>query len=223
MSKLIDTQLIILSAASQRDDRGVKLPANLKGEAARKVVVKLIGAGLLEEVRATGSLPVWRRDDERGPIALCITKNGLEAINVEGAAKAAPKESSVRHFPTPDAEKSAPKGIASRKHASVAAQKSARKKQSRVKAKTKAGSRRESRPGSKQARVLAMLGRTRSAASSLVWCARGSASNCARRRSTVIGSIASSTTGVLVPFPAHRTVARLEHHGTRGGRSGATG
>ena len=58
MSKLIDTQLIILSAASQRDDRGVKLPANLKGEAARKVVVKLIGAGLLEEVRATGSLPV---------------------------------------------------------------------------------------------------------------------------------------------------------------------
>ncbi len=159
MSKLIDTQLIILSAASQRDDRGVKLPANLKGEAARKVVVKLIDAGLLEEVRATGSLPVWRRDDERGPIALCITKNGLEAINVEGAAKAAPKESSVRHFPTPDAEKSAPKGIASRKHASVAAQKSARKKQSRVKAKTKAGSRRESRPGSKQARVLAMLGR----------------------------------------------------------------
>src|SRR5260221_14699018 len=62
-------------------------------------------------------------------------------------------------FSTPDTEKSAPKGIASRRHASVGAQKSARKKQSRVKAKTKAGSRRESRPGSKQARVLAMLGR----------------------------------------------------------------
>jgi hypothetical protein len=31
MPKLTDTQLIILSAASQRDDRGVELPANLKG------------------------------------------------------------------------------------------------------------------------------------------------------------------------------------------------
>ena len=37
MSKLTDTQLIILSAASQRDDRGVELPANVKGEAARRI------------------------------------------------------------------------------------------------------------------------------------------------------------------------------------------
>ena len=61
MSKLTDTQLIILSAASQRDDRGVELPATVKDEAARRAVDKLIGAGLLEEVRAGGSLPVWRR------------------------------------------------------------------------------------------------------------------------------------------------------------------
>jgi hypothetical protein len=71
MPKLTDTQLVILSAASQRDDRGVELPANLKGGAACKVVDKLIRAGLLEEVRANGSLPVWRRDDESGPMALC--------------------------------------------------------------------------------------------------------------------------------------------------------
>ncbi len=42
MPKLTDTQLIILSAASQRDDRGVELPANLKGGAARKAVDKLL-------------------------------------------------------------------------------------------------------------------------------------------------------------------------------------
>jgi hypothetical protein len=36
MSRLSDTQLIILSAASQRDDRGVELPATVKDEAARK-------------------------------------------------------------------------------------------------------------------------------------------------------------------------------------------
>ena len=159
MSKLTDTQLIILSSASQRGDRGVELPANLKGEAARKAVVKLIRAGLLEEVRAAGSLPVWRRDDESGPMALRITKTGLKAIDVEDEATAAPKETSVRDAPACEVEIPAPKATASRKRISVAAQNSARKKHRPGKAKTKAGSLGESRPGSKQARVLAMLGR----------------------------------------------------------------
>jgi hypothetical protein len=79
---------VFISAASQRDDRGVELPANVKGEAARKVVGKLIHAGLLEEVRASGSVPVWRRDDESGPMALRITKTGLEAIGIEDVAAA---------------------------------------------------------------------------------------------------------------------------------------
>jgi hypothetical protein len=97
--RLTDTQRIILSAASQRDDCGVQLPANVKGEAARKVVDKLIRAGLLEEVRAAGSLPVWRRDDDSGPMALRITKNGLAAIDVEGEAVAASNETSVGPAP----------------------------------------------------------------------------------------------------------------------------
>ena len=52
MLKLTDTQLIILSAASQRNDGGVELPANGRGEAAQKVVDNLIRAGLLEDVSA---------------------------------------------------------------------------------------------------------------------------------------------------------------------------
>ena len=160
MSRLTDTQLVILSAASQRDDRGVELPANVKGEAARKVVDKLIRAGLLEEVHSGGSLPVWRRDDESGPMALRITKNGLKAIDVEDEATTAPKKTNVlRDTPNPEIEKPAPKAMASGKQISVAAQKSARKKHCPGKAKTKAGSLRESQPGSKQARVLAMLRR----------------------------------------------------------------
>src|SRR5262249_39097077 len=75
-----DTQLVILSAASQREDRGVELPPNLKGGAAHKVVSKLLGEGLLEEVAAGNSLPVWRRHDHEGPIAVCITPAGLTAI-----------------------------------------------------------------------------------------------------------------------------------------------
>jgi hypothetical protein len=80
MARLTDTQLIILSAASQRDDRAVELPANVKGEAARKVVGKLIRAGLLEEVRAGGSLPVWRRDDARAQRAALNVAAIFEAI-----------------------------------------------------------------------------------------------------------------------------------------------
>jgi hypothetical protein len=34
MSKLTDTQLVTLSAASQREDRGIVLPSNLEGGAA---------------------------------------------------------------------------------------------------------------------------------------------------------------------------------------------
>jgi hypothetical protein len=89
MSRLTDTQLVILSAASQRDDRGVELSANVNGEAARKAADKLIRAGLLEEVGAAGSLPVWRRDDDRGAMALRITEQGLEAIDVDGEAEVA--------------------------------------------------------------------------------------------------------------------------------------
>lgn len=159
MARLTDTQLVILSAASQRDDRGVELPANLKGEAARKLVEKLIRTGLLEEVGATGSLPVWRRDDDSGPMALRITTSGLEAIEVGDETTAAAKETGVRPARARKVATPALKAGAPGKQSSVAAQNSARKKQPPAKAKTKAGSPRESRPGSKQARVLAMLGR----------------------------------------------------------------
>jgi hypothetical protein len=64
MTKLTDTQLITLSAASQREDRGVVLPPNLRGGAAQKFVAKLIEVGFVEEIRARGDLPIWRRDDE---------------------------------------------------------------------------------------------------------------------------------------------------------------
>ncbi len=157
MSRLTDTQLIVLSAASRRDDRGVELPSNIKGEAAKKVVNKLIRAGLLEEVGAAGSLPAWRRDAESGPIALRITTSGLEAIAVEAEGGPAPQKASADPVETP-----APKAGGSGARTSVAAQKSAGKKHPQGRA-TKAGARAETRPGSKQARVLAMLGRAEGA------------------------------------------------------------
>src|ERR1700722_12683587 len=82
-TKLTDTQLITLSAASPREDRGVVIPPNLKGGAAQKFVAKLIELGLVDEIRARGELQVWRRDDDNRPMALRVTKRGLKAIAVE--------------------------------------------------------------------------------------------------------------------------------------------
>jgi hypothetical protein len=77
--KLTDTQLVLLSAASQREDAAVIIAPNLKGSAASKVVGKMLRDELIEEVSAGNSLPVWRRDDDHGPLALRITKRGLAA------------------------------------------------------------------------------------------------------------------------------------------------
>ena len=165
MARLTDTQLVILSSASRRNDRGVDLPTNVTAEAVRKAVDKLIRAGLLEEVHANGSLLAWRRDAEAGPMALRITRQGLEAMGVKDDAVSAPTETSVS--PASDRtelEAPAVKAVASRRRASVATQTSVRTRHRTSKAKTKAGSSRESRPGSKQARVLAMLGRAEGAA-----------------------------------------------------------
>jgi hypothetical protein len=41
-------------------------------------------------------LPAWRRDDDRGPLALCITARGLAAMGVEKAG-ALPEAPSPPH------------------------------------------------------------------------------------------------------------------------------
>jgi hypothetical protein len=156
MSRHTDTQRIILSSASRRNDRGVDLPANVTGEALRKEVDKLIRTGLLEEVRAHGSLLGWRRDAEAGPMALRITQQGLQTVGVKDDAAAAAETSIGAASDGVEAEAPAAKSAASRKRA---AQRPRKKKHQPGKPKTKAGSPREGRAGSKRARVLAMLSR----------------------------------------------------------------
>jgi hypothetical protein len=60
-TKLTDTQLIMLSAAAQRDDRCLVPAPKLKGGAAQKIVGKLMAAGLVKEIKAKAGMPVWRR------------------------------------------------------------------------------------------------------------------------------------------------------------------
>jgi hypothetical protein len=81
--KLSDTQLVMLSAAAQRDDRSLTLPESLKGGAAHRVARKLIGAGLVKEIKAKADMPVWRRDAQNAQsYALKLTTAGAKAIAV---------------------------------------------------------------------------------------------------------------------------------------------
>ena len=79
--KLTDTQLVILSAAAQREDRCLVATPTLKGGAAQRVAKKLISSGLVKEVKAKTDDPVWRRDEELGAsYALKLTAAGAKAI-----------------------------------------------------------------------------------------------------------------------------------------------
>lgn len=86
MTKLSDTQSVILSAAAQRTDRfALPLPKSLKGGAAHKVVSALVAKGLLKEVKANRKLndPVWRETEDGRLVTLVITDAGLAAIGIE--------------------------------------------------------------------------------------------------------------------------------------------
>ena len=86
MTKLSDTQSVILSAAAERTDRfALPLPKSLKGGAAHKVVTALVAKGLLKEVKANRKLndPVWRETDDGRLVTLVITDAGLAAIGIE--------------------------------------------------------------------------------------------------------------------------------------------
>jgi Protein of unknown function (DUF3489) len=96
MTKLSDTQSIILSAAAQRPDGNVlPLPGSLRGGAATKVVAALLARGLIREQiidrsrKADAAMNrVWRNlpePDGRG-VLLLITAAGAEAIGIEPEA-----------------------------------------------------------------------------------------------------------------------------------------
>ena len=151
-----DTQLLILSAASQRTDHAATLPANLKGSAAKKVIDRLLKQKLLQELRAKDDMPVWRRGHDNRPYTLRITKGGLKAIeDVADApdenATPGPDEVVATNAPAETNLKGRP-GRARRSSAKKAAAPSA-----------KATSSGRPNPDSKQDRVVALLQQPRGA------------------------------------------------------------
>ena len=102
--QLTDTQLVVLSAALNRDNGSIlPLPANLKGGAVAKVCAALIAKGLAEEIalnrEAARAAPeqVFRSDPNAEPVTLRITDLARQALNVEmPSAGDAPEPASVQ-------------------------------------------------------------------------------------------------------------------------------
>jgi hypothetical protein len=154
--KLSDTQLMILSSASQRTDHAAVLPANLKGSAAKKVIDKLLNEKLLQELRAKDDMLVWRRGDDNRPYSLRITKAGLKAIEVEDGAEASDNIAAAD-----PAEVAIPDLSAQAKSSErpSRAKRSGAKKTAAVSARAVKASSDRAKPESKQDRIIALLQR----------------------------------------------------------------
>jgi hypothetical protein len=84
MTKLSDSQLVILGAACERPDGAVyPLTSKLKGGALAKVLTSLLGKGLLKEVRAKRDETVWRQDNDEHRLTLTATPAAFKALGID--------------------------------------------------------------------------------------------------------------------------------------------
>jgi hypothetical protein len=94
MPKLTDTQLVILSTASQRDD-GAALPLpksiKLQGSAVSRVLKSLMNKDLLAEQSAGNNAAAWRESKDGQRLTLVITDAGRAAIGAEQDAQIDPQ------------------------------------------------------------------------------------------------------------------------------------
>ena len=92
MPKLSDTQLVILNAACQRDDRMVlPLPKRMGGEkpnlAAGNSIKSMLKNGLIEEVDAKLGEPIWRDTGDGHGVTLVATDAALAPLGIDTRAE----------------------------------------------------------------------------------------------------------------------------------------
>ena len=88
MTKLTETQTIILSAGAQRPENiALPLPKGLAGAAAKMAVTKMIERGWLQEVDANlrRGEPPWRETGDGHVTTLVVTDAGLLAVGIDPA------------------------------------------------------------------------------------------------------------------------------------------
>jgi hypothetical protein len=148
MPKLTDTQLIILSTATQRDD-GAALPlpksVKLQGGATNHVLKSLLNKRLLTEQPAVPDAPAWRESKDGQRLTLVVTDAGRGAIGVPADEQRDPAARTTSRR--------------SKRSAGGDAKASRSKAASATKSKTKKASPAARRPDSKQALLIDLLRR----------------------------------------------------------------
>jgi len=106
MTKLTDTQLIVLSTAAQQHG-GAALPlpksVKLRGSAVNHVLQSLLRRGLLDEQPASHDAAPWRESKDGQRLTLVISDAGRQAIRIDTdqATKQPPepRETATKHQP----------------------------------------------------------------------------------------------------------------------------
>ena len=98
---LTDTHLVLLSAASQRDDALLPRPGKLVGIALQRVETTLLKAGLVQPIEVHADQPHWRRNEADTPVGLRITAAGLVAIGIEHNPRGEAIASDIAASPAP--------------------------------------------------------------------------------------------------------------------------
>ena len=146
MHKLSDSQLVILSTASQRPDGCVfPITLKLKGNAIGNVLKSLLTKGLLEEVPGRADDTLWRYDDG-APLTLKVSPAAERLIGIDSEATPAAGDAPARDRPS------------GKRKPAKAAQAAAP-----VEADTKPRKEHTVRKDSKQAQLIAMLRRAKGA------------------------------------------------------------
>jgi hypothetical protein len=85
MTKLTETQTIILNAGAQRPDNiALPMPKGLHGAAAKMTITKMIEHGWIQEVaNLRRGEPLWREIGDGHGTTLVVTDAGLVAIGIE--------------------------------------------------------------------------------------------------------------------------------------------
>ena len=161
MTKLSDSQLVVLAAACQRDDRSVyPLTIKAKGIAADKVLKSLLAKDLVEEVQAGLNDEVWREDKDGARLTLRATDAAPAALYIETDAGEPVVSSDAAESPKPEkTARAAAKKTPRAAHKPAKIKKAAKAARKKVAAKTP----RASRENSKQARLIEMLKRAKGA------------------------------------------------------------
>ena len=155
MAKLTDTQLTILSAACQREDRNIyPITSKLTGGALGKVLNTLLAKSLIEEASAGRDQTVWRTDEDGSRLTLRSTHAACDALGIgEPAGSPGPRSKTCKQ----GGDTAAPASKGPRRSAKGKAKAANARAAKRAPAKPKGAP--GTRIGTKQEKLIAMLRR----------------------------------------------------------------